>query len=40
VEALTDSVRLRALGLARLHLGVPLIEAMLTRYARREFFSS
>jgi hypothetical protein len=28
------------LGPARLHLGVPLIEAMLTRYARCEFFSS
>jgi len=25
---------------ARLHLGIPLIEAMQTRYARREFFSS
>jgi hypothetical protein len=28
------------LGSARLHLGVPLIEAILTRYARCEFFSS
>jgi hypothetical protein len=27
------------LGPARLHLGIPLIEAMLTRYARCEFFS-
>jgi hypothetical protein len=27
------------LGPARLHLGIPLIEAMLTRYVRREFFS-
>ena len=30
---------LARLGPARLHLGVPLIEAMLTRYARCEFFS-
>jgi hypothetical protein len=30
---------LARLGPARLHLGIQLIEAMLTRYARCEFFS-
>jgi hypothetical protein len=33
------SLLLARLGPARRHLGIPLIEAMLTRYARCEFFS-
>jgi hypothetical protein len=40
VDVLQRSYAWRDPDPARLHLGILLIEAMPTRYARREFFSS
>jgi hypothetical protein len=39
VDVLERSYAWRDPDPARLHLKIPLIDAMLTRYARREFFS-